>query len=321
MPMQRDMKIGMAVGVALIGIVGALFFRREPESKDREAPPPLQDTEDLDQRIGEKEKGPYMDGVEEFPDRAAPVPPPQTAGAKSAAKSTNTDAPRFLTSEEEARNRDLLSRKKGAAPDPIPSVPVKKDNVVAADDIPAHNSEWEPAGPAVKKSTEPQRSVPSGTVRTPGRTHVIQAGDTLSGLASKYLGSSARYRELYEANRNVLRSPDDLREGVTIVIPDGGKPRESQTVAGTSAAGGGAPSDATGKAPGVKARPASTETVESSGKGVSGNTPPRTDSAPEKIRFVPVRGGPFNAGRSRSDTGASRNSGTPRADVMDGDGQ
>ena len=35
--MQRDMKVGMAVGVALIGIVGALFFRREPESKEGNA--------------------------------------------------------------------------------------------------------------------------------------------------------------------------------------------------------------------------------------------------------------------------------------------
>src|SRR5262245_55177240 len=288
MTMQRDMKIGMAVGVALIGIVGALFFRREPETKDRDAPPPLQDTEDLDRRIGEKGKGPYMDGVEEFPDRAAPVPPPQNAASRPASKSANADVPRFLTNEDEARNREILSRKKAAAPDPIQPVQTKKDGVVASDAVPAHNGEWVPDGPAVKKAVEPQRSVPAGTVRSPGRTHVIQAGDTLSGLASRYLGSSARYREIYEANRNVLRSPDDLREGVTIVIPDGGKPRDSQNVAGTSGTASGAPADATGKSPGVKARPASAETAESQGKAASGTAAPRTDSAPEKIRFVPV---------------------------------
>jgi hypothetical protein len=319
MMMQRDMKIGMAVGVALIGIVGALFFRREPETKDRDAPPPLQDTEDLDRRIGEKGKVPYMDAVEEFPDRAAPVPPPQTAGAKSASKSGNADAPRFLTNEDEARNREILSRRKAPAPDPIPPVPAKKDAAVASDSVPAENREWTPAGTAVKKSVEPQRSVPTGTARTPGRTHVIQAGDTLSGLASKYLGSSARYREIYEANRNVLRSPDDLREGVTIVIPDGGKPRDSQAVAGTSAAGSGTPADATGKT--VKARPASVETAESQGTAASSSTPTRTDSAPEKIRFVPVRGGPFSSGRAPSGASPRRQPPVPRADEMDADGQ
>jgi hypothetical protein len=321
MTMQRDMKIGMAVGVALIGIVGALFFRREPETKDRDTPPPLQDAEELDRRIGEKGKGPYMDGVEEFPDHAAPVPPPQTAGAKSTAKSGNADAPRFLTNEEEARNREILSRKKAPAPDPIPAVPLKPDNAVASDAVPAHNREWEPAGPAVKKSADPTRSSPAGTTRGPGRTHVIQGGDTLSGLAARYLGSSARYREIYEANRSVLRSPDDLREGVTIVIPDGGKPRESQNVAGSSGTGAGAPLDSAGKSSGVKARPASAEAVESQSKSASGAAPPRVDGAPEKIRFVPVRGGPFSSGRAQSGTSTSRKAGAPRSDVMDDDGQ
>jgi LysM repeat protein len=319
--MQRDMKIGMAVGVALIGIVGALFFRREPETKDRDAPPPLQDTEDLDRRIGEKGKVPYMDRIEEFPDRAAPVPPPQHAAARPASKSANADAPRFLTNEEESRNREILSRKKAPAPDPIPPVPKKKDDAVASDAVPAENLQWVPDGPAVKKAVEPQRSVPAGSARTPGRTHVIQAGDTLSGLASKYLGSSARYREIYEANRNVLRSPDDLREGVTIVIPDGGKPRESQNVAGAAGTLNGAPAEVAGKKPGVPARPASGGSVKSDNTADASTTPPRNDGAPEKIRFVPVRGGPFSSGRAPSGASPRRQPPVPRADEMDADGR
>src|SRR6516162_403782 len=100
MTMQRDMKVGMAVGVALIGIVGALFFRREPETKDKEAPPPLQNTADLDRRIAEKGKAPYIDGVEELSEHAAPGPAAQNASSKPASKSANADPPRFLTSAE-----------------------------------------------------------------------------------------------------------------------------------------------------------------------------------------------------------------------------
>jgi len=323
--MQRDMKVGMAVGVALIGIVGALFFRREPENKGQETPPPLQNTEDLDRRIGEKGKAPYIDGVEESPDHAVPVPAPQ----KPASKSTNSDAPRFLTSEEEARNRESLSRKVVPAPDPIQPVPTKKEETAAIDPVPAHNQKWVPEGPAVKKPGGTPRSGRAGTAAGAGRTHVIQAGDTLSGLAARYLGSSSRYREIYEANRNVLRSPDDLRDGVTIVIPDGGKSRDAQKdVAGSPAAGSAAPASAGAKNTGVKARPTSARSVESDDGDDSIATPSRNSAPGEKLRFVPVPRGPFSAGRvppgggfTRSDTSTSRKPAAPRADAMDDDSQ
>ena len=40
------------------------------------------------------------------------------------------------------------------------------------------------------------------------RTHVVVDGDTLTGLAARYLGSSDRFREIFDANRNVLAKPD-----------------------------------------------------------------------------------------------------------------
>ncbi len=321
--MQRDMKVGMAVGVALIGIVGALFFRREPAPKDKESPPPLQDTEDLDRRIGDKGKRPYLDGVEEFPDRVAPVPPPQNAGLKPTSKAGNADAPRFLTSEEEARNRDLLSRKN--APAPIQPIPTKKEEAIATDNVPADNRGWEPIGEPGKKAVGSPRSNPAGTASGSGRTHVIQAGETLSGLAARYLGSSARYREIYEANRNVLRSPDDLRDGVTIVIPDGGKPRDSQNVAGNSGAGAVPPAGGPSRNTGLKARPTS-RSVESDRDDLPATTPARGDAPTERLRFVPVPRGPFNAGRtsagpgsSRSDASSGRKPGAPRVDAIEED--
>ena len=52
------------------------------------------------------------------------------------------------------------------------------------------------------------------------RRHHVKSGETLTGLASRYLGSSVRFMELYEANRDLLRSPNDLRAGITIRIPN-----------------------------------------------------------------------------------------------------
>ena len=47
----------------------------------------------------------------------------------------------------------------------------------------------------------------------------IKPGDTLSVLAEKHLGSSRRYMEIYEANRDKLRNPNDIQVGMQIRIP------------------------------------------------------------------------------------------------------
>ncbi len=54
------------------------------------------------------------------------------------------------------------------------------------------------------------------------RTHKIVDGDTLEILAERYLGSTDRYRELYEANRDILPSPQLLPIGVELKIPPQG---------------------------------------------------------------------------------------------------
>lgn len=50
-------------------------------------------------------------------------------------------------------------------------------------------------------------------------THRIADGDTLSGLAERYLGSSQRFAEIFDANRDHLASPDLLPIGVELRIP------------------------------------------------------------------------------------------------------
>jgi nucleoid-associated protein YgaU len=49
--------------------------------------------------------------------------------------------------------------------------------------------------------------------------HKIVDGDTLTGLAERYLGNSNRYLELYEMNREKLTSPDLLPIGAEIKVP------------------------------------------------------------------------------------------------------
>ncbi|HTQ40082.1 MAG TPA: LysM peptidoglycan-binding domain-containing protein [Pirellulales bacterium] len=53
----------------------------------------------------------------------------------------------------------------------------------------------------------------------PEQTHKIVDGDTLQNLAQRYLGRADRYLELYEYNRDVLRSPEVLPIGAELRIP------------------------------------------------------------------------------------------------------
>src|SRR5690606_34169520 len=90
----------------------------------------------------------------------------------------------------------------------VPPIPLPEDDTPAASNEPNTGT----------AATNPSRSTPSENLKT----HVVQSGDTLSGIAQKYLGSSARFEEIYEANRDLLKNPNDLRVGMKLKIP----PRE-----------------------------------------------------------------------------------------------
>ncbi len=51
------------------------------------------------------------------------------------------------------------------------------------------------------------------------REYRIRKSDTLADIAERYLGSSDRAGELFDANRDVLRSPDLLPVGTMLRIP------------------------------------------------------------------------------------------------------
>jgi nucleoid-associated protein YgaU len=51
------------------------------------------------------------------------------------------------------------------------------------------------------------------------RTYRVASGDTLSRISSRYYGTAARWQDIYNANRDQLRSPDVLPLGVELKIP------------------------------------------------------------------------------------------------------
>jgi len=66
-----------------------------------------------------------------------------------------------------------------------------------------------------------ERAIPVGnrTNNTSGKTIEVQAGDTLSELASKYLGSADQWQDLFDANKDKLDDPTDLQVGMKLRLP------------------------------------------------------------------------------------------------------
>ena len=58
------------------------------------------------------------------------------------------------------------------------------------------------------------------TASTP-RTYVVKAGDNLTRIAARTLGSGERWDEIFAANRDQLASPDALVTGQTLRLPVG----------------------------------------------------------------------------------------------------
>ena len=62
-------------------------------------------------------------------------------------------------------------------------------------------------------------------------TYVVQKGDSLWSIAAKpeIYGKASLWRRIFDANRNLLKSPDRVRPGMTLKIPRGDQGGEPVT--------------------------------------------------------------------------------------------
>ncbi len=76
----------------------------------------------------------------------------------------------------------------------------------------------------MEKAEKPQESKKQGFSFDPKKSGIIEsytvkAGDTLSKIAEKVYGDAAKFNDIYEANKDVLSSADDIKVGQTLKIP------------------------------------------------------------------------------------------------------
>ena len=52
------------------------------------------------------------------------------------------------------------------------------------------------------------------------KTYTVKAGDTLGKIAEKLLGDADKWKEIYEANQDVIKDPNVIRVGMELEIPE-----------------------------------------------------------------------------------------------------
>jgi nucleoid-associated protein YgaU len=167
------------------------------------------------------------------PDRPTMIRPP---AAQERHKIVDGDtlaalARRFLGAEQRQLdlfeyNRDVL-----ATPELLPIG--KELRIPPRDFVPAQAPPAESQSPGLTSVAEPASATPlreasasataistANVAQQPAaKTYVVQQHDTLPLIARKLYGDIARQQDLIAANRQQLRSPQDLRPGMTLVVP------------------------------------------------------------------------------------------------------
>ena len=59
----------------------------------------------------------------------------------------------------------------------------------------------------------------AGSAASAGRAYTVQSGDTLSKIAKQFYGNASEYNRIFEANRDKLEDPNQIRPGQRLVIP------------------------------------------------------------------------------------------------------
>ena len=201
-----DRRVGFAMGILLVGIVAALFYRNEPLAV--EDTPKVSREAQLNERLRDRNVAIYED---------------EPAELSTAEDAKNWTLPELLS---HARERDAK------APLPIgqterralssPSPAGDDSPPYASPDTVLRNSGDVP-GPSVLPKEESFLADEQPTLRADPDSgydeYIVCYGDTLSGIAEKTLGSPSRYRDIFEANRDRMTSPDRLQVGAALRIP------------------------------------------------------------------------------------------------------
>ena len=75
----------------------------------------------------------------------------------------------------------------------------------------------------VNQSAQTPRTQTAGASVSGGqssRTYTVQPGDSLSKISKQFYGDANQYMKIFQANREQLNNPNEIRPGQQLVIPE-----------------------------------------------------------------------------------------------------
>jgi TPR repeat protein/nucleoid-associated protein YgaU len=73
--------------------------------------------------------------------------------------------------------------------------------------------------PELVEAAPPPPTAPTPPAAPPSRTYVVQDGDSLSRISQRSYGTRSRWREIFDANRDILDNENSLRPGQRLKLP------------------------------------------------------------------------------------------------------
>lgn len=226
--MARETKIGLLVGMGFIVCFAIILSNRGTDNPAnvRRAIPPVVDANDANAspQVAERRARDYGTQAR-VPDpretRSAPRPHPDSVGAPQ---------PQRLPGLNPAETTAAATHRTGPTRTLSDVIPVDRSSAASITPPEPGRSPISTAShtrrPADEKdrltATLPAES-PTGTeAAAPRREYTVSSGDSLSKIAQKAYGTRLKsvIDAIYDANRDQLTSPDHLKVGQTLVLPE-----------------------------------------------------------------------------------------------------
>ena len=249
--MQTDRKIGFAMGILLVGIVAALFFRNEPLHSPSGAPAGVVEEFEalLNQRLRDRQVSVYSDRpvaasvsepqwtmrdvLKDMHDRNRTLPAPVLPAEKRLDGGLTRNSLDGFRTRRAAPTRmsgagatgaevvEISVESAEASSDPVFDAEPAAGLVDAEAEEALSGSEGVPLEPGVEPASGSESSSSADNFQAPSEfdEYTVKYGDTLSGIAERTLGAQGRYGLIYEANRDRMSNPNQLVPGRVLRIP------------------------------------------------------------------------------------------------------
>jgi hypothetical protein len=214
--MHPDRKIGIAMGILLVGVVAALFFRNEPLPVDDSLS--VRREQELNDRLRERDVSVYLsDDDEPDADSELEFDLPELMNHMRSKEPVAPQPIGLATPDPDVSRKAATGDGRADALQFAPPRVAGTEHSATATDL----SDTEAAPPSMADILGTGSSgTPDSVASSPEFfEYTVQLGDTLSAISEKFLGSQSRFREVYEANKDRMASPDHLRVGKAIRIP------------------------------------------------------------------------------------------------------